>query len=134
MADTVREQLLRHADSDVVAIRYEDTSITWRDYIRGAQQRAGVITGVLDGTRLDNAQPDSARPRHVATLLENTPEMLYALAAGALGGYVTVGLNATRRGEGLARDIRRSDCQVLLTDSELRPLLDGLDLGDVSVI
>ena len=134
MADTVREQLLRHAESDRTAIHFEDLEISWRDYLRGAGKRAGVITEVLDGTRLDNAQPDSARPRHVGTLLENTPEMLYALAAGALGGYVTVGINATRRGDGLARDIRKSDCQVILTDSQLKPLLDGLDLGDVSVI
>lgn len=124
MADTVRDQLRRHADSDSVAIRYEDTVISWRDYLAGADARAGVVTGMLDGSR----------PRHVGTLLENTPEMLYALAAGAFGGYITVGLNATRRGEGLARDIRKSECQVILTDSQLRPLLDGLDLGQVSVI
>ncbi|MCT1638327.1 AMP-binding protein [Dietzia cinnamea] len=124
MADTVREQLRRHADSDSTAIRYEDASITWRDYLAGADARAGAVTAMLD--------PD--RPRHVATLLENTPEMLYALAAGAAGGYVTVGLNATRRGEGLARDIRKAECQVILTDSELKHLLDGLDLGQVSVV
>ena len=124
MADTVREQLRRHADSDVVAIRYDDLAVTWRDYLAGADARAGAVTGMLDDTR----------PRHVGTLLENTPEMLYALAAGAFGGYVTVGLNATRRGEGLASDIRRSECQIILTDSRLGPLLDGLDLGDVRVI
>ncbi|MCT2272925.1 AMP-binding protein [Dietzia cinnamea] len=124
MADTVREQLRRHPDSDSTAIRYEDASITWRDYLAGAVARAGAVTAMLD--------PD--RPRHVATLLENTPEMLYALAAGAAGGYVTVGLNATRRGEGLARDIRKAECQVILTDSELKHLLDGLDLGQVSVV
>lgn len=124
MADTVRDQLRQHADSDSVAIRYEGTSISWRGYLSGADARAGVVTGMLDGSR----------PRHVGTLLENTPEMLYALAAGALGGYITVGLNATRRGEGLARDIRKSECQVILTDSQLRPLLDGLDLGQVSII
>ena len=61
MADTVREQLRRHADSDSVAIRYDDTSITWRDYLAGADARAGAV---------------------------------------AAGGYVTVGLNATRRGRG----------------------------------
>ena len=124
MADTVREQLRRHADSDTPAILYGDTSISWREYLAGADARAGVLAGMLDGTR----------PRHVATLLENTPEMLFALAAGAVGGYVTVGLNATRRGEGLARDIRRSECQVILTDSELAPLLAGLDMGGVRVI
>lgn len=134
MADTVREQLLRHAESDVTAIRYEDLEVSWRDYVRGAEKRAGAIGTVLDGAWTTNTSYASTRPRHVGTLLENTPEMLYALAAGALGGYVTVGINATRRGEGLARDIRDSDCQVLLTDSELKHLLDGLDLGDTTVI
>ena len=134
MADTVRAQLLRHADSDGVAIRYGDTSITWREYLEGAARRAGAIESVLDGGWTENAHTVASRPRHVATLLENTPEMLYALAAGALGGYVTVGLNATRRGDALARDIRKSDCQVILTDSVLEPLLDGLDLGPVSII
>ncbi|MET3860707.1 fatty-acyl-CoA synthase [Dietzia sp. 2505] len=124
MADTVREQLRRHADSDTPAIRYEDLTVTWREYISAADRRAGALDALLD----------DSRPRHVGTLLENTPEMLYALAAGALGGVVIAGINATRRGEGLARDIRRADCQVLLTDSQLMPLLDGLDLGDVSVI
>ena len=124
MADTVREQLRRHADSDSPAIRYEDLTISWREYISAADRRAGALDAMLD----------DSRPRHVGTLLENTPEMLYALAAGALGGIVIAGINATRRGEGLARDIRRADCQVLLTDSQLMPLLDGLDLGDVRVI
>ena len=124
MADTVREQLRRHADSDAPAILYEDATISWRDYVAGADRRAGAVAPMLD----------DARPRHVGTLMENTPEMLYALAAGALGGYVTVGINATRRGEGLARDIRKADCQVLLTESQFTPLLEGLDLGDVRVI
>lgn len=89
MADTVRAQLLRHADSDVVAIRHEDTSITWRDYLAGAAKRAGAIESVLHGVWTENARTASSQPRHVATLLENTPEMLYALAAGALGGYLS---------------------------------------------
>lgn len=134
MADTVRDQLLRHTDSDAPAILHEDTSITWREYLEGAAKRAGAIEEVLHGVWTENAHTAASRPRHVATLLENTPEMLYALAAGALGGYVTVGLNATRRGESLARDIRKADVQVILTDSRLEPLLDGLDLGSVSII
>ena len=133
MADTVREQLLRHADSAVTALRYEDIEVSWRDYLRGAGKRAGAIGAVLEGGWTENVHAVH-RPGHVGTLLENTPEMLYALAAGALGGYVTVGINATRRGDALAADIRRSDCQVLLTDSELKPLLDGLDLGPATVI
>ena len=54
--------------------------------------------------------------------------MLTALAAAALGGYVLCGINTTRRGDALARDIAKVDCQFLLTDAEHRHLLDGLEL------
>ena len=124
MADTIREQLRNLADADHDALLHDDHSLSWRDFVAGADRRAGAVAALLDGSR----------PRHVGTLLDNTPELLFALAAGALGGYVTAGINSTRRGEGLARDIRKADCQVLLTDSELAPLLDGLDLGDVRII
>ena len=90
MADTARGQLLRHAESDSPAILYDDLSISWRDYVEGANLRAGVLSGMLD----------PMRPRHVATLLENTPEMLYALAAGAFAGHVTVGPSPRRRRRG----------------------------------
>jgi fatty-acyl-CoA synthase len=38
------------------------------------------------------------------------------------------------QGRGLARDLRRSECQLLVTDAEHRPLLDGLDLDGVRVL
>ena len=56
------------------------------------------------------------------------------MAAPGLGGYVLCGINTTRRGEALASDIRRADCQIVVTDAEHRPLLDGLDLGGVQVV
>ena len=43
--------------------------------------------------------------------------MLTAMAAAGLGGYVLAGINNTRRGEALARDILRADCRLLLTDA-----------------
>ena len=52
MAETVREQLLGHTENDDVAIRYEDTSITWREYLEGAARRAGAIESVLSWTSL----------------------------------------------------------------------------------
>ena len=71
---------------------------------------------------------------HVGALLGNTPAMLRSMAAAALGGYVLCGINTTRRGDGLAADIRRSDCQLVLADAEHMPLLDGLDLGGAPVV
>jgi fatty-acyl-CoA synthase len=59
--------------------------------------------------------------------------MLTAMAAAGLGGYVLCGINTTRRGEALAGDIARADCQILLTDQAHCGLLDGLDLSGVRV-
>ncbi|WGJ84756.1 fatty-acid--CoA ligase FadD1 [Gordonia sp. SMJS1] len=124
MAETVTQLLQARADDDNLAITYEGRQWTWREYIRNAERAASAILGIAD----------TERPLHVGVLLGNTPDMLIALAAGALGGYVTAGINNTRRGEGLAADIVRADCQILLTDAEHRPLLDGLELPGVTVL
>ena len=60
--------------------------------------------------------------------------MLTAMAAAALGGYVLCGINDTRRGAALAKDIARADCQMLLTEPGHRALLDGLDLPGVRIV
>lgn len=124
MSDTVRALLLQHADRDSVALRYDDRTWTWRAYLAEAAARAHVLRDMAD----------PARPFHVGVLLPNTPEMALAIAAGAIGGHVTAGINATRRGAALAADVRRADCQVLLTDTEHLPLLAGLDLGGAVVV
>lgn len=55
------------------------------------------------------------------------------MASAALGGYVLCGINDTRRGQALRRDILRAHCQILLTDPAHRELLAGLDLPGVQV-
>ncbi len=68
-------------------------------------------------------------------LLPNVPEFVFLLGAAALSGSVVVGINPTRRGAELARDIRHTDCALVLTDVAQAPLLAGLDLGcDVRVV
>ena len=67
-------------------------------------------------------------------LLGNVPEYLFLLFGAARAGAVLVGINETRRGEELARDIRHTDCVVVLTDAAHAPLLAGLDLGGTTVI
>ncbi|NYJ02503.1 fatty-acyl-CoA synthase [Nocardioides thalensis] len=124
MAETVRELLLANAERDTTGLAFEDRTWTWREYVAAAAARAHVLRSYeADG-----------RPLHVGALMENTPEMAMAIAAGAIGGHVTAGVNATRRGEALAADVRRADCSVLLTDAEHLPLLDGLDLGGIEVV
>jgi fatty-acyl-CoA synthase len=123
MADTVTQLLLERADDDHIAITYQGQQRTWREHLDDARRMASVVL----------AAADPRRPMHIGTLLGNTPTMLTAIAAGALGGYVTAGINNTRRGEALAGDILRADCQILLTDAEHRGLLDGLELPGVTV-
>ena len=124
MADTV-QQLLRDRLADGRAgVRYGDRVWTWAEHLDEASRQASAL--------IDMAEEE--RPLHVGTVLGNTPEMLTAMAAAGLGGYVLCGINTTRRGDGLARDIARADCQILLTDAAHRHLLDGLTLPGVRVI
>jgi fatty-acyl-CoA synthase len=70
----------------------------------------------------------------VAVLLGNRPEYLFALFGAARIGAVLVGINETRRGEELARDIRHTDCVTVLTDAGHASLLTDLDLGIATVV
>ena len=56
--------------------------------------------------RTGSGTPDGAL--HVAVLLDNTPEYLFAFGGAALSGAAVVGLNHTRRGEHLLRDIEHT--------------------------
>jgi fatty-acyl-CoA synthase len=124
MAETVQQLLREHLDNPGPAVKFGDRVWTWREHLgEAARQAAAVI-----------ALADPARPLHVGTLLGNTPEMLTAMAAAGLGGYVLCGMNTTRRGDALARDIAKADCQILLTDAAHKGLIDGLELPGVRVI
>jgi fatty-acyl-CoA synthase len=118
MADTLQHLLRERAEQDGVAVKYGDRSWTWREHLGEAAAQAAALI----------AAADPHRPLHVGVLMGNTPDMLTAMAAAGLGGYVLCGINTTRRGEALARDIKRVDCQIVLTDAEHRQLLDALDI------
>jgi fatty-acyl-CoA synthase len=122
--DTVQALLLARADQNGPALLAGDDVWSWREYVEEASRRAAVLTALRDPTR----------PFHVGLLLDNTPEMAMGLAAAGLGGFVVAGLNTTRRGEGLARDARHADCQIVLTDAEHLPLLEGLELAGARVL
>ena len=61
-------------------------------------------------------------------LLDNVPDYLFWLAAAALSGAVVVGINSTYRGDQLGLLVRHTDCQLLVTDTAHRSLLDGADM------
>jgi len=117
-AATASELVRLQADNDRRALLFEGAEWSWREVVA----EAGVRSRLLREFRDDG-------PFHVGVLLENTDEYLFLLAGAALAGAVIVGLNPTRRGEELARDIRSTDCRLVITDSIQRMRLDGLDLG-----
>ncbi|MFA5885482.1 MAG: AMP-binding protein [Acidimicrobiia bacterium] len=115
VADLVRSR----AGDPRTAIRFEDESWTWDEYVRACAQRAAYLLDQL---------PEGAPP-HVGVLLDNVPDYLIWQGATALTGTVLVGINPTRRGAELARDITYTDCQLVVTEERHLSLLDGLDLG-----
>ena len=78
MPETLQQLLRERADSDSIAIRHGDDTWTWREHVAEASQQAAALIALAD----------PQRPLHVGVLLGNTPYMLTALAAAALGGYV----------------------------------------------
>ena len=118
------ELLSRRADDTHDAIRFREgrddeiRTWSWAEYVVECRARAAL----LEDLRRDG-------PFHVGVLLDNTPEFPMWLGGAALAGATLVGINPTRRGDELARDIRHTDCQVIVTEPAHRALLDGLDLG-----
>ncbi len=122
MLPTVTQLLEPLADVDDRGVRADDGSdVSWREHIEAGAQLAALLR-----TRLD---PD--RPPHVGVLLGNTPLFAELLVAAGLSGVVPVGLNPTRRGAALARDIAHADCQLVLTDSD--PVSYGADFAPAGI-
>ncbi|HEY2502376.1 MAG TPA: fatty-acid--CoA ligase FadD1, partial [Mycobacterium sp.] len=124
MPETVQQLLRQRRYDDTPALTYGERTWTWREHLAEAEAEAAALITLADTTR----------PLHVGAVLTNSPAMLRAMAAAALGGYVLCGINTTRRGAGLLADIRRSDCQILLVDPDHRQLLDGFDLTGLEVL
>lgn len=107
-------QLLARQDDDGTALLYEDRRWSYRELIAEGRRRAGLLAELLD----------PATPPHVGVLLDNVPDYVLWLVAGALSRTVVVGINSTYRGEQLAQLIDHTDCQAIVTDTELGRLLD----------
>ncbi|MBV1937361.1 AMP-binding protein [Streptomyces sp. BV286] len=103
---------------------FEDRTLTHHEVAAGAAARAALLTDLL---------PPGAAP-HLGVLLDNTPEYPLWLSAAALAGAAVAGINPTRRGPELARDILHTECRVLITERTHLPLLDGLELPGTRVL
>ena len=116
MLPTVTQLLEPLAEVDDRGVRADDGSYsTWRQHVQSAADLAALLDSRLD--------PD--KPRHVGVLLGNTPLFSALLVAAGLSGVVPVGLNPTRRGPALRRDIAHADCQLILIDSDPDTFGDG---------
>ncbi|MCR6032812.1 AMP-binding protein [Nocardioides sp. zg-579] len=118
MPDTFARLVADRAEDDSPGLWFEERSWTWREVVAEARQRAGL----LEQLRVEG-------PWHVGLAMENTAEHLLWWCAAAIAGATVVGVNPTRRGPELARDIAFTECQALVVDDSRRPLLDGLATG-----
>src|SRR5579872_5138542 len=116
-ARNVSALLRRNGGDDTVAhrpaLRFGDEVWTHHELLHEAERFAALFSSRLDRDR----------PPHIAVLLDNTPDYVFALCGAGLIGATLVGLNHTRRDEHLARDITHTDSQLLITEPRHQGLL-----------
>ncbi len=115
---TIDELIRRRADDRRVGMAFAARTWTHRQVTAAQAQRAAAMASLR--------RPG---PFHVALLLDNVPEFVFWMGGAALAGAVLVGGNPTHRGDELARDLSHTQCQLLVTNSDYRGLLEGHDLG-----
>jgi fatty-acyl-CoA synthase len=116
--DTIAALLVDRAEDEHPGLLFEEQAFSWAEIVRAASARGQLALGLR-----------RTGPFHIGVLLDNVPEYVFWIAGAALAGAAVVGVNPTRRGAELERDIRHTDCQLLVTDRAHLELLDGLDCG-----
>jgi fatty-acyl-CoA synthase len=115
---SIAELLRARANAEGTALRFEQQSWSYPEYVGECMARAKLLL--------------EERPRgpfHVGVLMDNLPDYPFLIGGAALAGATVAGLNSTRRGAELERDIRHTDCGILIFEEKYRPLLEGLDTG-----
>ena len=110
---SVAELLRQRAGDDHLGYKFEGATWTWSEVAAESAVRAALLDELTDGSE----------PLHIGVLLENVPEYLFWIGGAALRGATIVGVNPTRRGEELGRDIEHTDCQFVVTDRQHADLL-----------
>jgi fatty-acyl-CoA synthase len=118
---TIAGYVLSRGADGAPGLHFEERTWSWSQVVEESRRRATVLGRIR-----------RAGPFHVGVLLENVPEYVFVLFGAALCGATVVGINSTRRGTELARDVAHTDCQVVLTDDKGESLLEGLDLAAAS--
>ncbi|WP_137235642.1 AMP-binding protein [Streptomyces sp. BPSDS2] len=121
---TVAELVRRQWGDHRPALKHGPTVLSHHQVVEGAAARAALLADLL---------PRGGEP-HLGVLLDNTPEFPLWLSAAALAGAAVAGINPTRRGPELARDILHTEAPVLITERAHLPLLADLELPGVRVV
>jgi fatty-acyl-CoA synthase len=114
--DLIRANAAQPAVASRTFLLFDDARVTHGAYYAECVRWANLLLGLRT----------PSRPFHVGVLLDNMPDYFYALGGAALAGAVIVGINNTKRGTHLARDIAHTDCQMLVTEQKYLPLLDPI--------
>lgn len=112
-AVTLGQLLAPLVDVDDRGVWFDGEFTSWRDHLADARRYAAAASTLLD----------DKRPSHVGVLLSNGVEFSRLFAAAALGGFVLVGLNSTRRADALVADAVLADCQLILVSPETSAML-----------
>ncbi len=115
---TFGDHVRARVHDDNTALLFEDQRWSYREWVAEVATRAALWKQM----RLDG-------PAHIGVLLENIPDFTMWLGAAAVTASTVVGINPTRRGAELERDITYTECQLIVTQRSQLPLLEGLDLG-----
>jgi fatty-acyl-CoA synthase len=101
---------------DRPAVRFQDQIWTHGEYFAESNRFGNFFLSLKPANQAT----------HVAVLLDNTPEYLFALGGAALTGSAVTGLNHTRRDEHLLRDIEHTHSTLIITQPRHLPLLEPI--------
>ncbi|MDN5894799.1 MAG: AMP-binding protein [Nocardioides sp.] len=119
--DTFAEVVRSRAGDDKIGLRFQGNAWTWGEVVSESADRAAALT--------DTVPVPDERQVHIGVLLENVPDFVFWIGAGALAGAVVVGINASRSASELAHDIGHADVDVIVTEDRLAHLVDGGEHG-----
>lgn len=116
--DTIGSLLRARAGDPHPGLLFGDDRWSWAEVVDAGARRADLA--------LRRRRPG---PFHIAVCLENVPEYVFWVGAAALAGAAVVGVNTTRPVDEIARDVRLTDCQLVVTDQAGLELIGDADLG-----
>lgn len=93
------------------AVRFGDRCWSHAEYVRESARWAQLFLAEQSARAAGGD-----RPLHVGVFLDNTPDYLFALGGAALSGSTVVGLNHTRVGDHLLRDVAHADVDLVVTE------------------